>query len=175
MTDELTDDSCGDCGFDASHRSRQAAISLVEGAGESVDAALSGVSELFLNERPSEETWSPLEYVGHIRQVFLHNRLICEQALVSPERTYDGDFPAGMSETPANLVQDEVVSALRDEAAQNAALFRAVEEEQWTNAGLVSGMRWTLRFGRPHICHELIHHRQDIADRVAGADGAPPI
>lgn len=169
MTDELTDDKCDDCGFDSSHRGRQETIATIARAGELVDAALGGSDGRFLNERPDDQTWSPLEYVDHVREVFLHSRLICEMALASPEQTYNGDFPPGMSDRPATLGRREVVSGLREEAARNAALFSTVEEDQWTNAGLVSGMRWTLRFALLHICHELVHHSRDIADRVADA------
>ncbi len=169
MTDELTDDLCDDCGFDSSHRSREETIATVARAAELIESALAETGESFLNERPDDDAWSPLEYVEHVREVFFHSRLICEMALASPEQAYNGDFPPGMSDRPATLDRQGVVSALREEATSNAALFRAVGEDQWANAGLVSGMRWTLRFALPHICHELIHHRRDIANRIADA------
>lgn len=167
MATELTDDSCDACGFESSARGRDETISIVADAAQLIIEALGASDDAFLNRRPDSETWSPLEYVEHIREVFLHSRLICEQGLISPEEAYDGAFPPPMSSTPALLDRGEVGSALREEAERNAELFRRVREDQWADAGLVSGMRWTLRFALPHICHELLHHRDDIARQVA--------
>lgn len=167
MTIELTDDTCNDCGFDSSDRGRAATIAALTGAPELVNIALGESNEVFLNRRPDDETWSPVEYVEHIREVFLHSRLICEQALANPELPYDGAFPPSMSEKPATLGRDEVVSRLQEETKRNAEMFASVREDQWTNAGLVSGMRWTLRFALHHIYHELLHHCDDIVKRVA--------
>lgn len=166
VTAELTDDTCDACGFDSSARSRDQAIAVVAGASELIDDALGARDAAALNERADDETWSPLEYVEHVREVFLHNRLICEQALTTPGTTFEGAFPPAMSERPATLDRVEVLSALRDEAERNAELFRLVGDDQWANAGVVSGMGWTLRFALAHLCHELLHHRSDIAAGV---------
>ena len=72
-------------------------IAVVARAAELVDSALGPIDGPFLNERPDDETWSPLEYVEHIREVFAHSRLICEQALVASERAFGGAFPPAMN------------------------------------------------------------------------------
>lgn len=162
MATELTDDRCDVCGFRSSERTREEAIALVAGAAPLLDDSLGPLDVAVLNRRPDGETWSMLEYVEHIREVFRHSRLICEQALDTPGEPYEGGFPPAMSEEPAGLDRREVIAALGDEAALNAALFRGVEDDHWGDAGLVSGMEWTIRFALPHICHELLHHRADI-------------
>lgn len=167
MTTELTDDVCDECGFDSSDRSREETIAVMAEAAELIKDALESTNGAMRNERPDETIWSPLEYVEHIREVFLHSRLICEQALAAPEQVYEGEFPPAMSEEPATLDEHRVLSALREEAKRTAEMFSTVSEDQWADAGIVSGMRWTLRFALPHICHELLHHRDDIAAQSA--------
>jgi len=111
VNQELADDHCDACGFDSSTRGREDFIVLLEDAGGLIDAALADASHRDLNLRPNTETWSKLEYVEHLREVFLHSGLICEQVALEPDKTYEGDFPPGIEPKPAMLDRNDITAA----------------------------------------------------------------
>jgi len=163
MSVELTDDLCDVCGFDSSTRNREQFITVVAEAADTIDLALGRCDEAILNRRPDSGTWSMLEYVEHIREVFLHSRSICELALAEPNEPYEGPFPPALTVESPTLDRGDVLAGLYKEATRNAEMFRSLVEEDWTKAAILMEMRWTLRFALIHIAHELLHHSSDIA------------
>jgi hypothetical protein len=153
---------CGECGFDAATWTRSGAIECIEASSATVAAALEPCGSETLNERPDPQTWSSLEYVDHIRRVFEHSRVVCESAIDPPEELWSGEFPPELDETPAVFDKAEILRELADEADLNVQLFRGLDLDQWEQAAIVYGMRWTPAFAAPHLCHELLHHTADV-------------
>lgn len=171
---ELTDDSCDVCGFDASSWTREQMIGAIADARGYAEAALAELPVEHLSARPASDTWSSLEYVEHVRGVFRHNRLVCLQALASDPQPFSGPFPPGLAAEALVLNRFATVDGLDREATLNAAMFRVLEPGEWGRSAIVLEARWTLRFALTHILHELLHHCDDIRT-LAAAFGSPRI
>jgi hypothetical protein len=117
-------------------------------------------------ERPSIETWSPLEYGCHARDVF---RVFAGRA----QLILEDDVP-----TFANWDQDEtavaerywaqdpaaVADELADAATRSAEVFGSVSAEQWQRRGLRSnGSEFTVETLGQYFIHDVLHHLHDVA------------
>jgi len=116
-------------------------------------------------ERPDEQTWSPLEYACHVRDVFslFDQRLNLmlddddarfenwDQDRTALEQDYAGADPA-------------VVSAeLTAEGEQVAESFAGVRESEWGRKGLRSnGSEFTVLTLAQYFLHDVVHHLHDV-------------
>lgn len=175
MREDLQDDRCASCGFDASTWTRTEMIAAISNAGSLLAESLDGTDTAALNTRSQPGVWSPLEYVDHIREVFQHSRLVCEQALTRSDEPYTDPFPPTLEPVPASLDPVTTIRALEDETRRNARMFAGLEDTEWNRASIVLDRRWTLAFALTHTLHELLHHHQDIRDciQMRGSEEEP--
>jgi hypothetical protein len=156
-------EQCPECGYDAA---------TVEPAtiGERTRAAVprwqAALARADVQDRPSDDVWSPLEYACHVRDVFtifderLHLLLTVEgaqfanwdQDVTAVESRYDEQDPAAVS------------AELARAGARIAARFDAVSGGQWDRTAERSdGAVFTTRtFGR-YFLHDIEHHLHDVA------------
>src|ERR1700679_2484811 len=78
---------CPECGFTYEELPRQRLAQSLRDSGLAYGARLSGDEEV-LRRRPSPETWSPLEYACHVRDVALMQRDRLYVALVEDEPSF---------------------------------------------------------------------------------------
>jgi SAM-dependent methyltransferase len=158
----VLDRPCPDCGFDAGAYTGADLPGSIETNAAGFTRVL---AEEGATERPDGQTWSPLEYACHVRDV---NRLFAQRARLM----LDEDDPRF-----ANWDQDEtaleerydlqdpvqVAHELAEAAADAAAVYAGVEGDQWQRAGLRSnGSAFTVdTLGRYHL-HDLVHHLWDV-------------
>ena len=131
------------------------------------DASASGGPAL--SSRPSPETWSILEYTGHVEFIYESVVQMCEIADPDELAPIDGVDP---DEHVDNARFNEV-----DPMDMAARIHRAGEHAGAALAGLDSGaLDWTLLFnGNPAplslltvaMVHESHHHLRDIAELAA--------
>jgi hypothetical protein len=115
--------------------------------------------------RPDDETWSPLEYACHTRDVF--RRYDHRLGLMLDEddphfANWDQDASAedeAYNDQDPATVADELVAA----GHALADAFDAVEGEQWDRTGVRSdGANFTVdTFGR-YFIHDPVHHLWDV-------------
>ena len=126
-------------------------------------------------ERPDAQTWSPLEYACHVRDVHLlfGERLDLmleqdeptfanwDQDVTAVEERYDLQDPA--------IVGPELVAAAEAVAARYDAI-RDAPEETWARRGLRdNGSEFTVdRIARYHL-HDVLHHTHDVRGSAARA------
>ena len=126
-------------------------------------------------ERPDEQTWSPLEYACHVRDVHLifGERLDLmleqdeptfanwDQDVTAVEERYDLQDPA--------VVGPELVAAAEAVAARYDAI-RDAPEETWARRGLRdNGSEFTVdSIARYHL-HDVLHHSHDVRGTAARA------
>ena len=126
-------------------------------------------------ERPDEQTWSPLEYACHVRDVhrIFGERLDLmleqdeptfanwDQDVTAVEERYDLQDPA--------VVGPELVAAAEAVAARYDAI-RDAPEETWARRGLRdNGSEFTVdSIARYHL-HDVLHHSHDVRGTAAGA------
>ncbi|MBF4461402.1 MULTISPECIES: DinB family protein [unclassified Rathayibacter] len=153
---------CLECGYDAS---------LVEPSEVPARARRNAAAWPFVLERdgaagrPDGETWSPLEYAAHVRDVHRINRerlaLMLEnddplfpnwdQDVTAVEERYDQQDPA--------TVGRELVDA----AEHIASLLEGVSDEQWRRSGRRSdGASFTVGTLAVYYLHDVVHHLHDV-------------
>ena len=116
--------------------------------------------------RPDEDTWSPLEYACHVRDVC---RTFTERVDLMLRReapqfpNWDQDAAAVTAryheQDPAAVAQE-----LREAAADARDAFAAVEGEQWRRSGTRSdGSVFTVESLGQYFLHDLAHHLVDVS------------
>lgn len=115
--------------------------------------------------RPSPETWSPLEYACHIRDVYglfeTRSRLILD---------HDGPTFADWDQDEAAVAgayweaaPDDVARDLATAAASYAKLLQSVPNDAWGRVGLRSnGSEFTLATLTQYFLHDITHHLWDV-------------
>lgn len=119
--------------------------------------------------RPNEDTWSPLEYAAHVRDVC---RVYTERLHLM--LTQDApDYPNW--DQDATAVEDRyheqdpatVAEELRAAADRLAGHFEAVTGDQWQRTGTRSdGAHFTVDTFARYFIHDPIHHLHDVNGAV---------
>jgi DinB superfamily len=120
-----------------------------------------------LRRRPDPETWSPLEYACHVRDVF---EVQHERTLLALEEDTPTFVPMGRDERVVERrynEQDPLVVATELGAAADtlAATFEGLDEAGWARTGIYNwptpterDLAWLAR----HTVHEGMHHLRDV-------------
>ncbi len=159
----VLDRPCPECGFDAAAVSLDAVPDAVR---ENARAWRAVLRRRTVRDRPSDGTWSPLEYACHVRDTC---RIFTERLALMRERD-DPLFP--------NWDQDETAVADRygeqDPAAvtvdleRNAGViaeaFERVPAGEWSRTGRRSdGAVFTIASLARYFLHDPVHHLRDVA------------
>lgn len=159
------DHRCLVCGFVYTEVSVDAAVELVRKLPDRVEAAVAGRADEHLRVRPSAGVWSALEYVCHLRDVYV-------VSTIRLYRTRVEDVP--ILEPMLNDLRvvrfrynDRamacVLAELRDDVAGFLEESERNTEETWQRTacrlpGEERSARWLLR----QASHEGVHHVRDI-------------
>ena len=159
-------DRCEECGFeyDLSEASA-AAPAIVEGIGELAVLLNDSAADLRTRRRP--QTWSPLEYGCHVRDVLLVQR---ERVLAARRVDRPSFDPMGRNERVEHdgyAEQDagDVVRQLTDAAHLFANVLSRLGPEEWERSVMYSYPRLSersLQWVAVHTVHEVRHHLLDV-------------
>lgn len=166
--------ACDDCGFEHDFASvEDVAPAIVAGVAEIADIVRGGGAAV--RDRPAPDTWSPLEYAAHLRDVLLvqRERVLAARRVDRP--TFD---PMGRDERVehdgyAEQEPEDVVRQLTDAAAMFANVLSRLTPTEWDRTVMYSyPKRWerSLRWVAVHTLHEVRHHTLDIERQVAAND-----
>jgi len=116
--------------------------------------------------RPGEDVWSPLEYACHVRDVCRVMQLRAELMLTEDSPTFpswDQDATA-VADRYGEQDPVDVTRELHQAAADAAAVFASVRDDQWQRAGLRSnGSAFTVETLAQYFVHDVVHHLHDVA------------
>lgn len=159
---------CEECGFDFDSIATRDASEALRGFGRRYRAPLSrllpGEDDSVLRQRPEPETWSALEYAGHIRNVFaLFDRRITRMVaeddpdleVVDHDRTVE---EGRYREADPGELADDVTRA----AESLAATVDRLDPEDWTRTGRRGDEVRTVDDVVRRGLHEGNHHLLDI-------------
>jgi hypothetical protein len=153
---------CSECGFDASTFDATDVAGMIRENALAWPAVLERAD---VRERPSDSTWSPLEYAAHVRDVFrlydvrLHLMLEQDDPLYP---NWDQDETALADRY--NEQDPAIVSAeLTEAAASLASAFDGVSGDQWQRPGRRGdGVGFTVETFAKYFIHDPIHHLDDV-------------
>ncbi|MFI6173471.1 DinB family protein [Nocardia sp. NPDC051052] len=120
-----------------------------------------------LRQRPKPDTWSPLEYACHMRDVLLMQR---ERVLAARRSTTPDTTPMGRDERVehdgyADQKPSDVGRQLRDAAQLFANVLERLPAADWERTLIFSypePQERSLRWLAVHTLHELRHHLLDM-------------
>jgi hypothetical protein len=159
---------CPECGFDTQSFPHQQVGGLLLANAAAWREVLAGPGDVRHRARP--DSWSPLEYACHVRDVFRLYAYRLELMLTHDDPMFpnwDQDATAiadRYGEQDPATVSDELTVA----AEELAAGFAAVTDENWRRTGNRSdGANFTVESFARYFIHDPVHHLYDVTGRRA--------
>ncbi len=159
--------ACPECGYDAAALDRGQVGAVVRDNAASWGPVLAGPDA---RTRPDVQTWSPLEYGCHVRDVLrlyderLHLMLDQDDPLYAD---WDQDATA-LADRYDEQDPTQVVDEIAYVAGEVATAFDGLAPEQWDRRGRRSdGACFTIESFSRYFVHDLVHHRHDVRPRVS--------
>lgn len=153
---------CPECGFDPLKVERDDLGRRIRHAAAAMHERLHGEA---VTKRPDDETWSPLEYGAHVRDV-------CGVMLTRLQQMLEQDDPefadwdqdrAALDGRYPSLDPEHVAAQLDLAAASLANAADAVPDDAWARSGRRSnGSVFTVETLLVYALHDLEHHVVDV-------------
>jgi hypothetical protein len=163
--------TCDECGFEY-HLSEATTTggAITDGVAELVRSLTDGRSDV--NARRQPQTWSPLEYACHLRDVMLVQR---EQVLLARRRDRPTFEPMGRDtrvehDGYAEQHADDVARQLTDAALMFTNVLSRLRPDDWERTVTYSyptATERSLRWVAVHTLHEVRHHLLDVRRQLA--------
>jgi methionine-gamma-lyase len=162
--------SCPECGFDPQEVNRRNVIHLLRKNAEAWATVLGARRGTKLRARPSEDRWSTLEYVCHVRDFFevvdrRIARMLAEDDPVFENWDQDAVAIAG------RYNEVDVAAAAGQLSVAITALgdrLSAISSEQWARSGTRSdGARLSVEDFATYVLHDTTHHLHDVGSNCS--------
>lgn len=155
---------CPECAFDASRITGLEVAGMVRDNAGAWNAILS--SRLNPRLRPRADTWSPLEYACHARDVMRLGHL--RVSLMANEDVpvfANWDQNATAIADRYDLAEPEVVAVEIDDAAMMLSrLLDSIAPQAWSRTGMRSdGSGFSIDSFARYLVHDLVHHIYDVS------------
>jgi hypothetical protein len=170
-------DRCGECGFDYDlDEATSAGPAVVAGVAAFTSVLRANPTEV--RRRAQGDTWSPLEYGCHLRDVLLVQR---ERVLAARRVDRPSFEPMGRDERVvhdgyAHQDPDDVARQLSDAASLFANVLARLDPGSWERSVMYNypaHHERSLRWVAVHTVHEVRHHLLDVRRQLpAGAHDA---
>jgi len=158
----VLDRPCPECGFDATRVAREDVPDMLRRNAAAWPAVLAGDAA----RRPAPDTWSPLEYACHVRDVcrVYTERLHLMRTEDDPHYpNWDQDATA-VEDRYAEQDPATVAAELVEAAETLATAFAAVDD--WTRPGTRGdGAHFTIESFARYLIHDPVHHLHDVTGR----------
>jgi hypothetical protein len=168
----VLDRECEECGFDTRAFPPEEIGRMSRTAGEPWPALL---AHPLARRRPSDDTWSALEYGCHVRDAFRLGSYRLQRMLHEDNPHFENWDQDETAVAERYDLQDPLVVGVEvlEAATTFADLYDTVTPDQWQRPGLRSdGSRFTVEsFGR-YFVHDPVHHLEDVRRGFAEIDGA---
>lgn len=160
---------CADCGLDASSVEPEAVAGMLRENAASWASVLAA-DPADLRRRPTPDTWSPLEYACHVRDVYRIFAVRLELMLTQEGPLFpnwDQDETA-VAERYGEQDPARVAAELAEAAQLLADAFDQVKGEQWQRTGDRSdGAHFTVESFARYFIHDPVHHLWDVSAPAA--------
>ncbi|MBO0702517.1 MAG: DinB family protein [Candidatus Dormibacteraeota bacterium] len=164
------DHVCGLCGFSFAALGVEEARSLIEVLPERYRSAVAGMPDGALRRRPAPGVWSPIEYLCHVRDVYVSHLVRLYRSRTEEDPGVEPMFNdlrarrLHYDERDAGATLDELEAAVAGLLEES----RRFQPDQWARTvhrlpGESRTARWLLR----NAAHEGIHHLRDLSSPAA--------
>jgi hypothetical protein len=153
---------CPECGFDTSDIDRDDLAGRIANTSRAWRDVLAGAR---VRERPNDDTWSPLEYACHVRDVHRVYAGRVGRMLSEDDPYYENWDQDATAIDDRYGEQDPAVVAIELTEAGDAlgALFAAVSGAGWERTGKRSdGASFTVGSISRYYLHDIEHHLWDV-------------
>ncbi len=164
--DRFGGETCAECGFTYA-LGRSEIVAWLRGDATAFAARLRAFDGDAVRARPDPDTWSPLEYACHVRDVLRVQQqrldLIARtnEPALEPMRREERAIEDRYNDQDPEVVATELVAA----AAALADTLTALGDAGWRRTALYNyptPQLRTVEWIGTHTVHELLHHRRDI-------------
>ena len=159
------DHVCDTCGLSYPRTDTEQAADMLDSLPTRYRQAVGGLTDAALRRRPEPGTWSAIEYLCHVRDVFdvytdrINQTLAQEHPVLEPMRNDQRAVQGHYNDQN----QREVLDALTEAAARLRALIAGITPAQrLRTATRLPGEERTLLWLIRQAAHEGIHHLHDI-------------
>lgn len=169
-------ETCAECRFDgAAYTDEDVAGTLRNLSGWAGDTIV-GIDEALLGRRPAPTTWSPAEYLRHMKRVLWTMRFAADLAVDEQDHQVDGGPPP---DATADDAIDEIdvrheVVRIHEEAMQLHERFLRADDVARTRTVTVNGEPADLGGILRHALHDVTHHLSDIGRGVVALGAGMP-
>lgn len=159
---------CPECGYDTQDIDRHDLAGRIATTSAAWAAILTGPD---VRTRPDDDTWSPLEYACHVRDVHTVYAGRVGRMLAEDDPHYD-NWDQDVTAVEQRYGEQDPASVADELAATGAtlgALFAGVTGEQWDRTGRRSdGASFTVDSIARYYLHDIEHHIWDVTGALPG-------
>lgn len=163
------DRPCAGCALQASAGSATAVRAEILAEAERWARAVGEADDDALRIRPTEQSWSALEYAFHVRGVLgIFTDRIARTLVESDPDVGWWDHEAAVDDGMANELDAAlVVDDLRRNAQNLADVLARVDGDAWDRPATRRGETFTVESMARYAWHETVHHRVDAEETLA--------
>jgi hypothetical protein len=167
-----SDHHCSRCDLSYADLTPARAVAMVRDFPARYRDAIAAIDEAALRRRPDASTWSALEYLCHVRDVFevYQSRVALTLAETDPELAPMRNRERAERQRYSEQEPSEVIEGLEHNVAAYLSLVAAITPDQLMRSCSRLGERrdatWLLR----QAAHEGIHHLDDIVTVARGSE-----
>jgi hypothetical protein len=162
------DDHCDECGFDGRSMTIDTVIESLRQLPPQISAVVTPVDPARLRMRLQPDTWSALEYLGHLRDLMAYHRWLVEQAVVDDQPVLAAPDPdaAVANSGFQDADRDELLAQFARRVERLAVLLEGLSPPA-LDRPLIIDRPIDVRLVARSALHEGYHHRADLARIVA--------
>ena len=154
--------ACPDCGFDTAAVDRDDLAGRIRATSDTWEAILQRPD---VHDRPDDDTWSPLEYACHVRDVHRVYAGRVGRMLAEVDPHYD-NWDQDVTAVEDRYAEQDPATGAAELAAAGAALgalFAGVTGAAWDRTGNRSdGASFTVDSISRYYLHDIEHHVWDV-------------
>jgi hypothetical protein len=155
---------CNECDFDQSTSSPREVAAALPPLAQLIDNSVRAIPGDALRRRPAPEVWSPLEYLGHLRESMAFHRWLIEHALSEDDPLIPSVDPdESVAQSKYNEADPSDLLAQFDRRIQRlAGALSCLDDEAVDRTLTLDGRRISVALVARSAWHECHHHHRDI-------------
>lgn len=167
---------CDECRFDGSAYTDDDVSGTIRKLARWAQGAMDGIDPVVLNQRPEPTTWSPAEYLRHIKRVVWSMAGLAELLRAEPGQRVDGVAPsdATVDDPPTTIDVGRELVRLDEEAVRLGWLWSDADVDDRACTIDINGETADLAGIVRHTVHDATHHLGDIGRGIAALGVGTP-